>query len=98
MGVSGSRGLVKVVGCNFLLFCFFEVFATKSKQGTEQTRTFDPTNRSADCWSANGNVFKKADKLSATKCEHSHWSSQLIFLKLTNELINQSSDLREAFK
>ena len=25
---------------------------TESRQGTEQTRTFDPTNNSADCWSA----------------------------------------------
>ena len=25
---------------------------TKSKQGNEQTRTFEPTNESADCWLA----------------------------------------------
>ena len=30
----------------------FEVFTTKSRQGSEQTRTFDPTNESADYWSA----------------------------------------------
>ena len=26
--------------------------STKSKQGNEQTRTFEPTNESADCWPA----------------------------------------------
>ena len=26
--------------------------ATKSKQGNELTRTFEPTNECADCWSA----------------------------------------------
>ena len=29
-----------------------KVLSTESRQGTKQTRTFDPTNESADCWSA----------------------------------------------
>ena len=31
---------------------YSEVVITESRQGIEQTRTFDPTNESADCWSA----------------------------------------------
>ena len=34
----------KYFNCDFL--------STKSKQGNEQTRTFEPTNESADCWPA----------------------------------------------
>ena len=30
----------------------FQVKTKESRQGNEQTRTFEPTNESADCWSA----------------------------------------------
>ena len=30
----------------------FVILSTESRQETEQTRTFEPTNECADCWSA----------------------------------------------
>ena len=44
------------------------------RQGTEQMRTFDPTNESTDCWSAvHTYLFNIRVKIDATNKEYSDW-------------------------